>query len=147
MLFLLALQNTYFGDHFDSYFRIFCICFPLTWPGIWNQIWNLISKDVQSWETSCINPPHPSAWSWVPWEPVCAQIPCSVQRDPCGHVTPYISLMCLLIVWNSFAGGEWCHTRPGQPYFKQELSAESVQVQPFGLFLSGNYFSRHPYSK
>lgn len=103
---------------------------------------------MQSWETSFINPVQPSVWIWVPSELACAQIPCWVQRDPCGRVTPYIALTCLLTVWNSLAGGEWCCTRPGQPYFKQELSAESVQGQPLWLFLSGNYSSyRHPYTK
>lgn len=105
-------------------------------------------EDVKSWETCFINPLQLSVWSWVPSEPAHAQIPCSVQRDPCGCITPYTALMCLLIVLISLAGGEWCCTRPGQPYFRQELSAESVQGQPLWWFLSGNYSSyRHLYTK
>lgn len=89
----------------------------------------------------------PSVWSWTPAEPSCVQIPCLVQRDACGYLSPYIALLCLLTVQNSLTGGEWCCTRPGQPYFKRELSAESVQGQPLHLFLSGNYSYRHPYTK
>lgn len=107
-----------------------------------------MAEDGQSWETYLINPLQPSVWSWVSSEPSCAQIPCLVQRGAYGCVTPYIALLCLLTVWNSLTGGEWCCTRPGQPYFKQELSAESVQGQPLHLFLSGNYSSyRHSYTK
>lgn len=86
--------------------------------------------------------------SGVPSEPAHAQIPCLVQRDSCGCVSPYIALMRLLTVGNSLAEGEWCCTRPGQPYFKQELSAGSVQGQPLWLFLSGNYSSyKRAYAK
>lgn len=148
MLFLLALQNEYFGDHFDSYFRIFSIFLPWTWLGVQKLIWILMAEDVQSWETFFVNRLQPSVWSCAPSEPSCVQMPCLVQRDACGCLSPYIALLCLLTVQNSLTGGEWCCTRPGQPYFKRELSAESVQGQPLHLFLSGNYSSyRHPYTK
>lgn len=107
-----------------------------------------MAEDVHSWETSFINQRQPSICSRVPSEPSCARILCLVQRVTCGGVIPYKALLCLPTVWNSLTGGEWCCTRPGQPYFKQELSAESVQGQPLHLFLSGNYSSyRHPYPK
>lgn len=98
-------------------------------------------------KSSFINPLQLSVYSWVPLKLACAQVPCSAQRDPCEYITLYISLTYLLAVWNSLAGDEWCCTRPGQPYFKQELSAESVQGQPLWLFLSGNYSYRHLYTK
>lgn len=39
---------------------------------------------------------------------LCTQIPCLVQRDPSGCVTPYTSLLRFLTFGNSLAGGEWC---------------------------------------
>lgn len=107
-----------------------------------------MAEDVQTREISFTNWLQLSVWSWVSSEPSRAQIPCLLQRDACGCVAPYIALLCLLTVWNSLTGGEWCCTRPVQPCFKQELSAESAQGQPLHLFLSGNYSSyRCPYTK